>query len=348
MKILQVMAGAKRGGAETAFVDMCLAMHEAGQQIEVVTRPNDIRVPKMRAAGIMVHTLPFGSAIDFYTPWAITRIIKKFQPAIVQSWMSRAPAKVSRWNASMAAPRYYHVARLGSYYKMKYFKTVEYFVPITPDIGRYLVENGIDQNHVCHINNFAEVEQAGRIIDRAEFDTPEGAALLLGLGRLHESKAFDVLIRAVADLPDVHCWIAGEGPLRAELEQMIDDLGVGDRVKLLGWQDDRAALFQACDICTFISRIEGFGTVFVQSWAQNTPVIVSAADGPKQFVRDGEDGLVVPIDDVEALKSAISRVLGDESLQKSMIENGHKRYLSEFTKDQSVKNYLNLYNEIAG
>ena len=50
MKILQVMAGAPHGGAETAFVDMCLAMHEAGEQIEVATRANDIRVPKLEYA----------------------------------------------------------------------------------------------------------------------------------------------------------------------------------------------------------------------------------------------------------------------------------------------------------
>lgn len=58
MKILQVMAGAEQGGAETAFVDICIALHEAGERVEVVTRPNAVRVPQLEQAGIKVHTAP--------------------------------------------------------------------------------------------------------------------------------------------------------------------------------------------------------------------------------------------------------------------------------------------------
>ena len=107
----------------------------------------------------------------------------------------------------------------------------------------------------------------------------------------------------------VYLWIAGEGPMRGELERLINELNVGDRVKLLGWRSDRAALFQASDICVFSSRYEPFGTVFVQSWAQKIPLVTTCADGPKQFVRDGEDGLVVPIDDEKEMRKAIERLL---------------------------------------
>lgn len=345
MRILQVMAGAKRGGAETAFVDMCLAMHEAGESIAVATRANDLRVPRLRAAGIKVYTLPFGGKVDVYTPWKMTRIIKKFKPDIVQTWMSRAPQKTPRWKKSMGVPRYLTVARLGSYYKMKYFKTPEYFVSITPDIKRYLVDKGVPEGNVRHVNNFAETEEVEKSISRAEFDTPSDAPLLLGLGRLHDAKAFDVLIKAAAQMEEVYLWIAGEGPAREELEALIKTLGVGERVKLLGWRADRAALFEACDICTFISRKEGFGTVFVQSWAQRVPVVVSSADGPRQFVNDGQDGLVVPIDDVDATVAAVQKLMNDAPLRSKLVENGYARYKNEFTKEQSVRGYLEFYHE---
>tara|TARA_R110002111_G_scaffold210239_1_gene274051 strand:+ start:708 stop:950 length:243 start_codon:yes stop_codon:yes gene_type:complete len=77
MKILQLLAGAKTGGAETAFVDSCIAMAQNGFDIEVATRANDIRVPRLRAAGIKTYILPFGSKIDLYTSWKLARIIKK-------------------------------------------------------------------------------------------------------------------------------------------------------------------------------------------------------------------------------------------------------------------------------
>lgn len=346
LRIIQLMAGGARGGAETAYVDMCIAMHEEGQHILAVTRPNDIRVPRLRDAGIKVHTLPFGGKLDLYTAWRLRHIIRAFKPHIVQTWMSRAAAKAPAWRQSSGLPRYYIVSRLGSYYKLKYYQNTDYFVTITPDIARYLIAHGTEASRVRHINNFAEVEQAQAPIDRATYGTPADAMLLLGLGRLHEAKAFDTMIKAVAALPGVYLWIAGEGPQRAELEALIARLNVADRVKLLGWQTDRAALFKACDICCFTSRKEGFGTVFVQSWAQKTPVIVSDADGPRQFVRDGEDGLVVPVDDEAALRHAIERLAADPALQQTLVENGYRRYQNEFTRKKSLAAYLDYYREI--
>ena len=346
MKILQVMAGAEHGGAETAFVDMCIAMHEAGEHIEVVTRPNDIRVPQMQDAGLVVHTLPFGGKVDVFTRWRMQKIIKDFEPDIVQSWMCRAPLKVPRWRKSMGVKRYYHVSRLGSPYKMKYFKNTDCFISITPGIADHIAAHGIARDRIRHINNFAEIERGDTPINRADYGTPENAPLLLGLGRLHEDKAFDTLIKVAAEMPDVHVWIAGEGPDRVKLEALIEELNVGARVKLLGWRTDREALLEAADICTFISRDEGFGTVFVQSWLMGTPVVVCDADGPKQFVRHGEDGMMAPIDDVEAIKDCIQKILDDDNLRDRLIKNGRARYEAEFTKAASVSGYLAFYHHI--
>lgn len=346
MKILQVLAGADHGGAETAFVDMCVAMRESGQDVEVVTRKNPVRVPLLKKAGIPVHILPFGGKIDIYTSFAMKRIIRKFQPDIVQSWMSRASAKTPCWSSDMKIPRYLTFARLGGYYKVKYFKNTDYFITITPDIKRHLVDNGIDASRVRHINNFAETEDVIDPVKREDYGVPENAPLLLGLGRLHRAKAFDTLIRVVARLPDVYLWIAGEGPLREELETLVKNLDVGKRVKLLGWRSDRAALFQASDICVFSSRYEPFGTVFVQSWAQEVPLITTTADGPKQFVRHEQDGLVVEIDDEQGFERAIQRIIDEPELAAHLVKNGKARYLQEFTKEKTLEAYLQYYNEM--
>jgi len=126
MRILQVLAGGDHGGAETAFVDMCIAMHEAGEIIEVVTRANPIRVPRLEQAGIKVHLLPFGGRFDIYTSWAMRTIIKAFKPDIVQTWMARAADKTPKWQPSMGIPPYMTVARLGGYYKLKYFRNTDF------------------------------------------------------------------------------------------------------------------------------------------------------------------------------------------------------------------------------
>ena len=340
------MAGAKFGGAETAFVDMCMAMAEAGHDVKAITRKNDIRVSRLRDAGIEVYTLPFGGVLDIYTPFMMSRIIKDFKPDIVQTWMSRASQKIPHYTEKKGKKPYLVVSRLGGYYKLKNYKNTDYFATITPDIKHYLEDQGVDPDKIKHINNFAETEDIEKPVNRADYDILEDAPLFLALGRLHTSKAFDTLIKAAKEVPESHIWIAGEGPDHQELQELINSLGVQDRVKLLGWRCDRAALFQAADFCIFPSRYEPFGTVFVQAWANKTPLITTDSDGPKQFVRHEEDGLITPIDDVSAMAASMTRMIENPDLAKKCVRNGYQRYLNEFTKDAIVSAYLDYFTTI--
>jgi glycosyltransferase involved in cell wall biosynthesis len=340
------MAGAQHGGAETAYVDMCIAMAEAGHEIQAVTRANELRVGQLEAAGIKTYTLPFGGPLDIYTPYCIRKIISGFRPQIVQTWMSRAAQRTPAWKKGSSVPRYLLLSRLGGYYKRSHFKNTDYFTTITPDIKRHLVESGVPSERVKHINNFAETEQVSLPADRGSLNTPEGAPLVLALGRLHQAKAFDTLMLAIKPLEGVYLWIAGEGPLRAQLEAFCKAHELEDRVRFLGWRDDRAALLQAADVCVFSSRYEPFGTVFVQAWAQKTPLVTTNADGPRQFVRHEQDGLVVDVDDAGAMEGAIKRVLDDKDLAYKLTESGFERYQNEFSKEKTVKAYEDYYSQL--
>lgn len=96
------------------------------------------------------------------------------------------------------------------------------------------------------------------------------------------------------------------------------------------------------------SREEPFGNVFVQAWAARKPVIVSDALGPKQFCRDGEDCLMVPREDADALAAGINRLSADKSLQDAIVARGFERYQNEFTKEKTVAAYLEFYLDILG
>ncbi len=339
------MAGAEAGGAETAFVDMVVALSEAGITQHVVTRQNNIRVPRLLDAGIPVTTLPFGSKIDLYTPWRLRRLINHFKPDIVQTWMSRAAMHVPPCSPKNPHP-YLKICRLGGYYKLKYFKGADYFTTITPDIRRYLIDQGISPDRVIHINNFADVDEPQRVLKRADWTTPEDAFLLVTLGRLHRAKAFDTLLRALVHIPDAYLWIGGEGPDAGLLQQLATQLGVTDRVRFLGWVTDRAGLLRAGDVCVFPSRYEPFGTVFVQAWAQKIPLIASRADGPRQYVRDGVDGLMFDIDDVPGLVDCAARLRRDPVLMEHLRTAGYARFTGEFTKERTVRAYIDLYQRL--
>ena len=346
MKILQVMAGAPEGGAETAFIDFCIAQKQAGEDVIVATRPNRIRVPALEKENIPVYQYPFGGKVDVFTSFALRRLIAREKPQIVQAWMARASAKLPQWHGDEKEKPYRVVSRLGNYYKIKNFKQTDYFTTITPMIREYLIENGVHPDAVRHINNFAETEAEITSVRRSDLNTPEDAPVLLTLSRLHDAKGLDVLIKALVDLPRAYLWLAGDGPLRIELISLAKKLDVAERVKFLGWRTDRAALLEAADVLVFPSRFEPFGTTFVQAWAHKVPLVTSDADGPRQFVKDGEDGLIVERDDVEGLRNAIDRVLTNPDLKQSLIDNGYRRYESEFTKEKCLQEYMDFYQEI--
>lgn len=343
MRVFQLCAGAAQGGAETAFVDVSIALHEAGIDIVPICRPHPLPLKRLRDAGLEPVTLPFGGPFDFRTRRVLRKLVHERRPDIVQTWMQRATKWAPRPSAHL--PPFKLVARLGGYYKMKHYRDVDHFVTNTPDIKRYLMGKGIAENRITHINNLTGLDDdKGQVLARAEFGTPQDAFLCLSLSRLHRVKGLDVFLEALSMLPnDVHAWLAGDGPEHAALEAQAARLGLQDRVKFLGWRTDRADLLATADALVFPSRYEPFGTTFAQAWAAGCPLVTTASEGPAQYVRDGEDALKVPIDDAPALAKAVRDLAGDPNLAKSLAARGKIRFEEEFTRDACVRRYLALY-----
>ncbi|MBT3395772.1 MAG: glycosyltransferase family 4 protein, partial [Alphaproteobacteria bacterium] len=163
---------------------------------------------------------------------------------------------------------------------------------------------------------------------------------------LHTKKAFDILLESLALIPGAYLWIAGEGPLEAELKQLTETLGLNDRVRFLGWRTDREALLGAADVCVMPSRYEPFGTVMVEAWGAKTPLIVADADGPKRTVKPDVDAILVPMDDVQALAAAMGRLIAEPEFAKALVKGGFEHYQAKFNEDAVVKQYLEFYSAI--
>jgi glycosyltransferase involved in cell wall biosynthesis len=166
------------------------------------------------------------------------------------------------------------------------------------------------------------------------------------MGRLHPNKGFDVLLSAVEQIHDCYLWIAGEGPLRAELEAMAAHLAVKPRVRFLGWRDDVAALYASGDIFVCPSRHEPLGNVVIEAWAAAKPVIACAAQGPCQLIEDGVTGRLTPVDDDKALAAAIRRLLAEPDTAGSIAAAGRKAYEDRFTEAAVVARYLDFFDKV--
>lgn len=172
---------------------------------------------------------------------------------------------------------------------------------------------------------------------------------ILGMGRLVPQKGFDVLIRAFAQANVTNCdlLLAGDGPERAALETVACENGVQDRVCFLGRADRPTAvsLFQGCDFFVVPSRQEPQGIVNLEAMAAGKAVIASRVGGIPEVVQDGQTGLLVPGEDVEALAQAVTHLAADPGLRLRLGQAGRER-AQQFAWPTIADQYLALYEQV--
>ena len=147
--------------------------------------------------------------------------------------------------------------------------------------------------------------------------------LLLGVGRLQTPKGFHLLIDAFARLAARHPhWslaIVGEGPEAAALTRQAQALGLADRVLLTGRVGNVGAWYRRADLFVSASLLEGFPNALIEAMAYDTPAVVFDCDtGPREIVRDGVDGVLVPNGDTGRLQAALDALMGDADRRAAM------------------------------
>lgn len=335
------MAGAREGGAENIMLEGVMALADAGVEQAVVTRPdNDFRLKRFRDKGVRVATAGFNRLWPFPTQIAIAKLIREFKPDVAEYWMGRA---------GEFAPRSFRarsIAWYGGYYKLARFANCDWHVGLTKDLLRHIRDQGVPENRSGIIHTYADFAGVAPA-DRAALNTPADAPVALALARLHAKKGLDTLLDAAAKVPGLHVWIAGEGPLEAELKAQATRLNLNDRVRFLGWRNDRGALLAACTLVAFPSRYEPFGTVTVDAWAASRPLVAADAVGPAAYVVDGVNGLLVPRNDADALANAMRRVIGEKGLAERLVAGGRASYEATFTRAAYVRDSLAFYGRVA-
>jgi len=178
---------------------------------------------------------------------------------------------------------------------------------------------------------------------------PPEKALVVSCGRLTPIKGYSYLLEAFRNVRShmsVELRILGDGELQEELENKIDALNLNNEVELLGFHSNPFKFMRAADVFVLSSLSEGFGNVIVEAMACGTPVVATdCPHGPGEIITHGENGLLVPPADVDALSDALLRVLRDDRLQKRLAKNGKER-ARDFHASKIGQQYLDLFRDV--
>jgi glycosyltransferase involved in cell wall biosynthesis len=218
---------------------------------------------------------------------------------------------------------------------------------------------------LAHVDGFSarpiEVIPNGIELDRYD-PAPDRASLRRSLGldparryvvtvaRFHPVKDHATLLRGFQQVagsrPDVDLLLAGDGPLRPDLEELTRSLGVEARVRFLGVRSDVPSLLKAADLFALTSVSEAASLTVLEAMASRLPVVVTAVGGNPEMVRHGVEGLLVPRGDVAGVASALLRLLDDPPAAEAMGAAGRERVERQYQLAQTVESYWRLYQRL--
>lgn len=229
---------------------------------------------------------------------------------------------------------------------------VDRYIAVSADIARELSGRfRWPAGKIETIPNAVELERFQRPRSdalRAKLSGGRDLPIVLTCARLDDQKGHPTLFRAAAELPEAIFALAGDGPLRGELEAEAAQLGVEDRVVFLGRRADVPDLLAACDVFALPSLYEGTSLAVLEAMAAGRAVVSSAIGGTDELVENGVSGLLVAPGDAAALGGAIGRLLDDPELRQAMAVSARERAESEFTRQQMAQRVERVYTEVLG
>ena len=339
MKILQIMGGYSDGGAEIFYIDALAALSNLNiEQYAIVNKKNKKGIKKLEELNIPFKTVSFNKLIKWPSKLIISKVIKDFDPDIAHYWMGRACS-------FLITGEHINIGWHSGYRGVERFRACDYHIALTSELKKHIALQGINSNKIYELPIYTHKNLSNKIV-RKDFDTPEDKPLLLSLSRLHPVKGLDILLEAMVKVPEAFLWIAGSGPLKNDLIRQSERLGLKQRVKFLGWREDKEALMATADICVFPSRNDSFGAVIIESWAARKTTVACKAPGPLGLISHRKDGILAEIDNAEEFSKSVNEIINNKMLAKKLANNGYKKFQKCYTEKVFVRNILAIYTKV--
>ena len=363
VKVLQLISSGGYYGAENMLLNLCASQEKAGCQNSLLLFYN-VHVPNVefyeraRRRGLSVRMVHCQGRADWRAVKQIEEYIREDGIDLVHThgykadlygflaaWRSGKPvvATCHNWVGGTAALGIYnHLDRLA-------LKRFDALAAVSDAVAQRLIDSGVPAEKIKTIPNGIDVHafEQGRPLA----DIGIGKGKVVGMvARLDLQKGFEYLLRAVRQLrdsfPDLQVVIAGDGPDRLAIENMIREFGLQSSVILSGQQTDMPGIYAGMDIFVLPSLNEGLPMTVLEAMASSRPVIATRIGAIPSVITDQENGLLVDPGDTDGLRNSIASLLSDPDRCRQMGMRAHDWVSKHYTSEAMAREYRQLYDGV--
>jgi len=364
LKIVHLVTSLEVGGAQHNMLLGLPRLDRDRYEHHIVSIMNRMQMrQQFLKAGIGVHTLGLSHKTDLAVAFRLRSLLKQLRPDILHTYLIHGNVLGRIVGRLVGTPVIIgseltigQAGRLGRLVT-KLTNPLTDAVEVNSETGgkAIVADLGVQPEKIEVVLPGLDLEafggSKGRTGVRGELGLETNQHLVLYTGRLRPVKGVDYGIKAfaqaLAEQPDMHMALAGEGEQRQQLENLTVELGISEKVSFLGVRNDLASVLAAADSVLIPSLTEGFPRVAIEAMASSKPVVATRVGGTPEAIIDGETGILVPPKDIDAMASAITRVVTDPDLQSRLGSSARQRTEQHYSAASYVARLDEMYQRWA-
>ena len=359
LRVLHVDSERTWRGGERQVLFLLRRQRAAGNEPHLAAPAESAIFAKASAEGIPTHPVPMRGTWDLASAFALADLHRRLRPDLVHWHAARAHAlgaiahRLAPLPATILSRRVDFPVRRSLGSRLLWAQPIDAIAAISEGVRDALARSGVDPARVTVVRSGIDFTPYEAPVHRAELRATLGMGpdeiIAFQAAALAPHKSQTDLLRAAAVAcrrePRLRVWIAGDGPLRDELEREHRSLGLGTAVRFLGFREDVVSLLQAADLFVVSSYLEGMGTATLDAMAAGLPVVATRVGGIPEIVADGETGILVSARDPAALADAMVRLSAEGDLRRRFGEAGRAK-ARDFSADRTAEETDRLYRKV--
>ena len=358
MRVLHVEAGRYLYGGARQVAYLLEGLERRGVESMLACPEGSAIGEELRGQITNLYEIPMGGDLDIRLIWRLKHIIGEQRPDIVHLHSRRGADLLGGMAARLSGVKSVLSRRVDNpepaWLARRKYRLFDRVITISEGIREVLLSEGVEPDRVVCVRSAVGPDAYRSECDgewfRQRFGIHKQALVLAVIAQLIPRKGHRFLLQALPDLlkqfPGVRVLFFGQGPMEAELRKQVNDLGLEQTVTFAGFRTDLPRVLPCLDLVVHPALMEGLGISLLQAAGAGVPILAVNAGGMPEVVRDGQNGLLVPPGDVDALAQAIRHLLSDPELRVRMGEAGRKLVSQEFSVEAMVEGNLAVYRDL--